>query len=87
MKHIQTLKANRRARILPVLEAFYDAEDRKATVKTVPTSSVDLLTIEKEGLIKRVAVAKVEGRRGRPATIYKLTDAGAKRVKRARSVR
>ncbi len=79
-KHVRVLKAKRRERILPTLVKL--AELDKATSKDLGVSTVDLIGIEQEGLIKRVDTVKTGGR-GRPATIYRLTDSGRKRVKRA----
>lgn len=79
-KHVRVLKAKRRERILPTLIKL--AELDRATSADLGTSTVDLISIEKEGLIKRVDKVKT-GRKGRPATIYRLTDSGRKRVKRA----
>ncbi len=81
-KHVRTLKANRRARILPILVALSEAD--VATAKDLDVSTVDLISIENEKLIKRVG-ARQTGKRGRPATEYRLTDAGRKRVKRAQA--
>lgn len=80
-KHVRVLKANRRARILPTLKALYEV-DRPVTSKDLNVSTVDLISIEKESLIKRVGTRRHEGR-GRPATEYRLTDSGRKRVKRS----
>lgn len=81
-KHVRVLKAKRRERILPTLIKLADLDT--ATSKDLDTSTVDLIGIESEGLIKRVDTVK-SGKRGRPATIYRLTDAGRKRVKRAQA--
>jgi predicted ArsR family transcriptional regulator len=80
-KHVRTLKSKRAVRILPALSALYDADT--ATASEINISPVDALSIESEGLIKRVNTRQT-GKRGRPAIEYRLTDKGRKRVKRAR---
>lgn len=82
-KHVRTLKANRRERVLPILSRIYDA-DRPVTAKEVNATFYDVTSLASEGLVKPVA-SRQTGRRGRPAVEYKVTDAGRKRVKRARS--
>ncbi len=79
-KNVRTLKANRRARILPALVAL--KESGIATASEIGSSPVDIRTIEAERLVKRVG-KRSTGKRGRPAFEYRLTDAGSKRVKRA----
>lgn len=79
-KHVRTLKAKRRQRILPALVALY--KSGIATAQEIGSDSVDIRSIEAEGLVKRVN-SRQTGQRGRPAYEYRLTDAGRKRVKRA----
>lgn len=78
--HVKVLKAKRRARILPILVALYQAGI--ATAKEIGSDSVDIRGIEAEGLVKR-ASQRMTGRKGRPAVEYRLTDSGRKRAQRA----
>jgi predicted ArsR family transcriptional regulator len=79
-KHVRTLKRNRAARILPVLTALHKAGT--ATAQEIGISPVDANGLVKEGLWRVVGTVQT-GRRGRPALVYKNTDKGRKRAKRA----
>jgi predicted ArsR family transcriptional regulator len=79
-KHVRTLKAKRRERILPFLVKLL--KKGQATASQIGSSPVDIRTIEAEGLVRRVDVVRT-GRRGRPAVVYRLTDNGRKRARRA----
>lgn len=82
MQHVRTLKAKRRARVLPYLLRL--AKKGAATASEFKASSVEAAGLEREGLIRRIDVRQ-SGKRGRPAYIYKLTSMGQKRVNRAQA--
>lgn len=79
-KRIRVLKEKRRQRILPYLVKL--SKRGEATAKQIGSSPVEIARIRDEGLVKPVNQVST-GKRGRPALVYKLTDKGSKRVKRA----
>lgn len=77
-----TFKTQTPKTLLPVLIRLADAGP--ATAADVESTSIIMGRLAARGLVKVVDQVK-SGQRGRPAHIYRVTDAGRKRARRAAS--